>query len=284
MNAFLDPSLAEGVVRHRARRLVVAGLAMSIVFAGAAALRAILESPPELIWRRAVASGLVVAVACGALALHHRFVPALERDRRWLFAWCAVVVVAFALDGPGDELLLPAALGPVGVAGLIRRPRDALLCAVFVDAGYIGELALHGDLLCGHGGSLDRVAANCAFVLLTAAVIALPVRLALGISENVAQVVDQWRLDPGGAPRVIRAARYRALGPGSLLSDRERRIVAMIGRGMYYAAIGAEERRVSGRRCSERTVRKVVAGIKRKTGAETRAELVALVAPREPLR
>lgn len=267
---------AERFVRRRARRLVAAGLVMSAVLAAAAAARAVVESPPELLERRIAGGALVIGLALVALALRARVIATLERDGRWMATWAAAVVAAFIVDGPGDELLLPAALGPIGVAGLVGRPRHALLCAVIVDAGYISELAIDGGLGAVREGTLDLVAANCAFVVMTGGIIALPVRIALGVGASVATIVDSWRLDPARAPLAVRAACYPALPPGPLFSEQERRIVTMIGQGMYYEAIARAERVVLGRPCSARTVRKVVAGIKAKTGAATRAELVAL--------
>lgn len=264
---------AEFVVRLRARRLVTAGLVMATVTALASTARAVIDSPDDLVGRQVAAGALVVATALFALAFRVRVVSALERDGRWMIAWAAIVVVAFAIDGPGDELFLPAALGPVGVAGLVGRARDALTCALIIDAGYLSEQAFNGQSFVGGAASL--LVANCAFVLLTAGVIALPVRLSLGLSKNAAAMVERWRLEPSSAPRVIRVARYPALSAGPLLDEQEQRIVAMIGRGMYYAAIGRAEQQAIGRPCSERTVRKIVARIKKKTGARTRAELVA---------
>ncbi len=275
----ISPTGAEQVARQVARRLVVGGLGMSAVLAMAAASRAVIESPTELLGRRVVAGVLVVGVALLALALHARVVSVLERDGRAMAIWSAIIVVAFFIGGPGDELLLSAALGPIGVAGLVGRPRDALLCAVVVDIGYTGEMALDGGLGSIREGALALVAANCAYVLMTVAIIALPVRLGLGVGKDVATIVGQWRLDPASAPLVVRAARYPALAAGSLLTEQERRVVTMIGQGMYYEAIARAEREALGRSCSPRTVRKIVARIKAKTGAVSRAEIVALADP-----
>jgi DNA-binding CsgD family transcriptional regulator len=264
---------AEFVVRLRARRLVTAGLVMAATTAAGSSARAAMDSPHDLLGRQLLAGALVLATALCALAFRVRVVSALERDGRWMIAWSALVVVAFAIDGPGDELLLPAALGPIGVAALVGRVRDALACALLIDAGYLIELAYTGQSF--GAGTPSLVAANCAFVLLTAGVIALPIRLAFGLSENVTTIVERWRLEPSSAPRVVRAARYPALAAGPLLDEQEQRVVTMIGRGMYYAAIARAEQQALGRPCSERTVRKIVARAKKKTGARTRAELVA---------
>lgn len=275
--AGFEPADAEGIVRVRARKLVSAGLGLSVVLATVSGARVVVESPPGILGRRAVAGVLVIAVALAAVVFRERVIAKLERDGRWIAAWAAIIAVAFAIDGPGDELLLPAGLGPIGVAGLVGRPKDALLCAMVIIAGYVGELLLTDGLSSIDDSALGLVAANCAFVLMTVGVIALPVRLGLGVSERVAQTVGQWRIDPSIAPRVVRAARYRALPPGPLLTEQERRVVEMMARGMYYAAIARAERQVLGHPCSERTVRKIVARIKVKTGARTRAEIVAVV-------
>ena len=265
---------AETLVRVRSRRIVVAGLALAAAIAMVSAGRAVIESPPDLVVRRFFAGALVVAIAVAALAQRQRVVPGIERDDRWLMAWSALIVLAFVIGGPGEEMLLSAALGPIGLAGLVGRLRSALLCALIIDVGYVGELALEG-----HSAFrvLQYAAANCAFVLMTVAIFALPVRLAVTMSENVAEIVGQWRLDPSRAPRVVRTARYLALPSPPLLTEQELRVVKLIGQGLYYAAIARAEQRTLGRSCSERTIRKIVARIKKKTGATTRAEIVFLV-------
>lgn len=252
----------------------MAGLALAAAIAMVSAGRAVIESPPDLVVRRFLAGALVVAIAVAALAQRQRVVPGIERDDRWLMAWSALIVLAFVIGGPGEEMLLSAALGPIGLAGLVGRLRSALLCALIIDVGYVGELALEG-----HSAFrvLQYAAANCAFVLMTVAIFALPVRLAVTMSENVAEIVGQWRLDPSRAPRVVRTARYLALPSPPLLTEQELRVVKLIGQGLYYAAIARAEQRTLGRSCSERTIRKIVARIKKKTGATTRAEIVFLV-------
>jgi len=107
---------AETLVRVRSRRIVVAGLALAAAIAMVSAGRAVIESPPDLVVRRFLAGALVVAIAVAALAQRQRVVPGIERDDRWLMAWSALIVLAFVIGGPGEEMLLSAALGPIGLA------------------------------------------------------------------------------------------------------------------------------------------------------------------------
>src|SRR5436309_2565239 len=126
-----------------ARRLVGAGLVLAAANAVIAAVQEALATGPDA-GGRVIASAVLAGVPLAAAVRWRASVALLERDDRWLIAWSVLAVAAFAIDGPGDQLLLPAALGPIVMAGLIGKPKRALACAAIVDVGYIALVAAHG--------------------------------------------------------------------------------------------------------------------------------------------
>jgi DNA-binding CsgD family transcriptional regulator len=273
-----------------ARRLVAAGLVLAATNAMIAAVQEAFGSGPDRAGR-VVASVVLAGIPIAGVARRRAAVALLERQDRWLLAWAMLAVAAFAIDGPGDQLLLPAALGPVAMAGLVGRPRRAVTCAAIIDVGYLGLLAAYGSLSFG-GGGLHLAAENAALVLLTVVVTALPVRIAMGTTDDVPRLLSQLSLAPARRPESVAARRGRGLlGPSRtlaalpervstpdepLLTDQERRVLRGLRDGRPYKVIALDETRILGRACSRHRVYRIVAEIKRKVGARSRNQLAGL--------
>lgn len=279
-----------------AQRMVMAGFVVAAAIVVVCSARLVLSPAGGSVgsW---LAAGLLVAISLLTVIQRHRAVALLARRGGWLPAWSALVVVCFALDGPGDELLLPAAMVPVGLAGLLGRPLLAVCCALIVDAGYLGLLAAEGGAAVS-GAGLHLAAANASSVLMVAVSTSLPVRLGLTTRRQASALVQAFRLGAsddelaaigrGGrrwrwrdrllplGPQPAMLPRYASEIPGPMLSPQEQRVLMMVRQGYGYKQIALAEAQLLGQACSKHRVRKVMAAIKRKVGASTRNEIAAL--------
>jgi DNA-binding CsgD family transcriptional regulator len=278
--------------------LLVVGFALALLIAiDAGAQEALSHGGHRL--GRVIGAALVIAVPALAIARRRDAVVLLEDHANLLITWALITVLAFLIDGPGDQLLLPAALGPVGLAGLLGEPRRAFLCAAVVDAGYLGVLGLHGHSSWRHDG-VHLALEDAAFVLLTAFVIVFPVRMArqrtraalasareLSLRADACSgLLSQGRVRvalPSGAPSGESARAGETARPrggvrdcGEDLTEQELRVLKRVCAGEMYAAISLEESEILGRPCSEHRVYRIVARIKGKLGVETRGQLEAL--------
>ena len=278
---------AQGLRRAMARRLVAAGLVLAAANSVIAGIQEALAAGPDVAGR-VIASVVLVVIPLAAVARWRSAVALLEREDRWLIVWSLLAVAGFAGDGPGDQLLLPAALGPVAMAGLLDRPGRALACAAIVDIGYLALTAAHG----WRGDDLHVATENATFVLLAVTVTALPVKIAMLTIRNVQQLVWQLRLNRGGPPLALQRGPDRArLSPSvpraalavrvaaplePLLTHQERRVLLMLRAGQPYKAIALEETRILGYPCSKHRIYRVVSTIKGKVGARSRNQLASL--------
>jgi DNA-binding CsgD family transcriptional regulator len=240
------------------------------------------EPGPHPLRRALVGVGLVIVASA---ALRHRYAVATALRAR---PWLVLAVVAATLGAAAVDGLLPAgpyvavSLTPIGLAVIVARPRTVWLCVALLELGYVlgvvverwpGALVRQGELSGALGAMLGP---------LFAALVGLGVvRLFARLMSDVEPRLEAMRRGPAGlSPALTQAiiggaAARPQLSAGSvlgLLTAAERRVVDGL-------AAGRRPKELAHSWCvSVATVRTHIRNVKRKTGARTLSELVALAA------
>jgi DNA-binding CsgD family transcriptional regulator len=228
----------------------------------------------------------VVLVLVSACALWRRAaVSAALRKRPWLVVpLAAAQFTAAAVDGLlAGGPYVAFSVTSIAVAVIVASPRTVWLCVALLDLGYAAVvLSSQSPAALVRDGRLDSVLGGLLGYPFVALVLLGLTGLFAAFLANLAPSLDALR---GGAPSLTPALTRAVLGgadrppalpaPAARLTPAERSVVAGLAHG------SAPKELAYSWGISLATVRTHIKRAKRKTGARTLAELVALAAPQE---
>jgi DNA-binding CsgD family transcriptional regulator len=259
-----------------------AGLALVVVAAATDCVFALVAGAGPL----AAVQGIVLVTLALAGVARTDVAARLLRPKGRVVILAALFGVGGAFDAGLYEHFGEVAEALVCIAALVCAARWVALCLAVSFAGYLGSLALHGGALAstaGDGGyvilaQLVTLAANGAVGLLMIALLrrflaSAPQRLA-AVRAGGRSLTPQLALAAGG-PHValLPAADVRTLI--AALTRAERQVVALLATGRVPKQAARDLT------IALATVRSRIASAKRKTGARTLDQLVAMYAEAE---